>query len=218
MSGSFPVFDAAAGHLIARLVPRRALDIGAGSGKYGHLLAQHAPGCERVAVEINAGSVERFALRGLYQRVDVVDAARWWRDNMEEAFDLAIIGDCLQSMAKSEGLDLLNALVYRCAWLLVVVPEFVVQGAVDGTPGSVHRSAWSERDLHWHDLWAWDNVRSVSLALLRGYLPAGVPLEDVVRDFNAAHVPLMHFDGKAVVRPGRLRLVDHVREVAYRPR
>lgn len=218
MSGSFPIFDAAAEHLIGHIAPARALDLGAGAGKYGQLLARAAPACERVAVEIEPSHVERFALRDLYQRVDVADAARWWGDNAEEAFDLVVAGDCLQQMAKSEGLDLLNALVYRSAWVLVVVPEFVVQGMVQGLASAVHRSAWSERDLAWHDLWAWDNTRSVTMALLRGYRSAGTTLDTLVREFNDANVPLRDYDGAGLVRPGRLRLVDQPREAAYRPR
>ncbi len=218
MSGSFPIFDAVCEHLIGAMAPSRALDIGAGAGKYGRLLAKAAPACERVAVEVEQGHVERFGLHEAYQRVDVADAAQWWRSNTDEAFDLVIAGDCLQQMPKSEGLDLLNALVYRSAWLLVVAPEFVVQGAVDGLASAVHRSAWSERDLQWHDLWAWDNTRSVTLAVLRGYRPAPVTLDTVVRHLNDSHVPLHDYDGTGFVRPARLRLVDQPREAVYRPR
>ncbi|MBL8339920.1 MAG: hypothetical protein JNL30_00515 [Rubrivivax sp.] len=218
MSGSFPIFDAVSRHLIAALAPTSALDIGAGSGKYGRLLAEAAPACERVALEVEAAHAERFALPALYTRVEVADAARWWRRHPEQAFDLVIAGDCLQQMPKSEGLDLVNAMLYRSAYLLLVVPEFVVQGAVEGLDSAVHRSAWSERDLHWHDLWAWDNTRSVTLALLRGYRNATVSLDALVRDFNDAHVPVLDYDGSTHVRPCRLRLVDQAREAVYRPR
>jgi hypothetical protein len=218
MSGSFPIFDAACQHIITAVAPARTLDIGAGAGKYGRLLAVAAPAGERVALEVEAGHVDRFALRELYTRVAVVDATRWWREEPEEAFDLVIAGDSLQQMPKSEGLDLLNAMLYRSAYLLLVAPEFVVQGAVQGLASAVHRSAWSERDLQWHDLWAWDNTRSVTLALLRGYRSAPVTLEALVRGLNDAHVPVHDYDGVGVVRPCRLRLVDHAREAVYRPR
>lgn len=218
MSGSFPIFDAVARHLIATLAPATALDIGAGAGKYGRLLAETAPAGERVALEAEATHVEHFGLRELYSRVEVCDAADWWRQEPEAAFDLVIAGDCLQQMPKSEGLDLVNALLYRCGYMLLVVPEFVVQGAVQGHSSAVHRSAWSERDLHWHDLWAWDNCRSVTLMLLRGYRAAPLALDALVRGFNDAHVPVNDYDGTTLVRPGRLRLVDHARETVYRPR
>jgi SAM-dependent methyltransferase len=218
MSGSFPIFDAVCEHLIAAIAPATALDIGAGAGKYGRLLAAAAPACQRTALEIEPAHVERFALRELYPRVEVANAAQWWRHHVEEAFDLVIAGDCLQQLPKSEGLDLVNAMLYRSAYLLLVAPEFVIQGAVEGLASAVHRSVWSERDLQWHDLWAWDHTRSVTLMLLRGYRPAATTLEALVRGCNDAHVPVRDYDGTTLVRPCRLRLVDHAREAVYRPR
>lgn len=198
--------------------PARALDVGAGSGKYGRLLRAAAPACETAALEIDSTHLGRFALHELYQRVEIADATRWWCDNAEEIFDLVIIGDCLQHLPKSAGLDLLNAMVYRCAWLVVLAPEFIVQGAVDGADSAIHRSVWSERDMHWHDLWAWDNTRAMSLFVLRGYQPSPLPIDALVNNINEGVVPVRDYDGQGVVRPCRLRLVDHAREMAYRPR
>lgn len=218
MSGSFPVFDAVAEFVIGALRPARALDVGAGAGKYGRLLAAAAPECERVAIEIEPALVAQFGLSGLYQRVHTQDLATWWREHEDENFDLVIAGDCLQHLPKSEGLDFLNAMLYRCAYLMLVAPEFVVQGALEGRRSTVHRSAWSERDLHWHDLWAWDHVRSVTFMLLRGYRGSGLALDALVRQVNEQHVPVRDYDGQGLVRPCRLRLVDHAREAVYRPR
>lgn len=218
MPGSFPIFDAACQQLIGAIAPGRVLDIGAGSGKYARLVAAAAPECERVALEIEAQHIKRFALATLYHRVEHEDATAWWRAHPEESFDLVILGDCLQQMRKSEGLDLVNALLYRSAYLLLVVPEFVVQGPVEGLRSAVHIAAWSERDLQWHDLWAYDHLRSVTLMLLRGYRAAPSALDALVREFNEAHVPAHDYDGTTFVRPARLRLVDHPREAVYRPR
>jgi hypothetical protein len=218
VSGSFPIFDTAVEQFVAWLQPARALDVGAGSGKYAHVLRNAAPACERVAIEVEASYVERFGLRDLYHRVDLADATRWWRDEPEEAFDLVIVGDCIEHLAKSDGLDLLNAMVYRSAWVLVLAPEFIVQGVVDGVAAEVHRSVWSERDLYWHDLWAWDNTRAISLFALRGYRPSPLSIDDLMQRVNDGAVMLKDFDGQGLVRPWRLRMVDLPREVAYRPR
>lgn len=204
--------------LIEWLAPRVALDIGAGSGKYGRLLAEAAPDCERVAIEANESLLAQHGLGELYHQVDVADAAQWWRANPDEVFDLVIAGNCLEALPKSAGLDLLNAMVYRSSWVLVVTSEFVIQGAVEGADTAVHRSVWSERDFHWHDLWAWDNVRATTWLLLRGYQPSTLTIDTVVSRVNEGNVSLLDFDGQAIVRPCRLRLVDHAREVAYRTR
>jgi SAM-dependent methyltransferase len=216
MPGSFPVFDAVVRHLVTLLVPQRALDIGTGAGKYGRLLADAAPGCHRTGVEVEPSYVQAHDLQTLYHRLDLADATQWWRQHPSEAFDLVLLGDCIEHMPKSAGLDLLNAMVYRCGYLLVVAPEFIVQGAVDGVAAETHLSVWSERDLHWHDLWAWDNCRATTLMLLRGYLPTSLPMEALIDQLNAADLPLRHFDGVELVRPARLRLVAHRREVDYR--
>ncbi|MDP2004470.1 MAG: class I SAM-dependent methyltransferase [Rubrivivax sp.] len=218
MSGSFPIFDRVAEQFIGLAAPAGALDLGAGAGKYGRALRRLVPACESLAVEIDTRHVDAFALRDIYARVEIADAGRWWRDNPDEIFDLVIAGDCLQHLPKSEGLDLLNAMVYRCAWLLVLVPEFVVQGTVGGAGSAVHRSVWSERDMHWHDLWAWDNARAMSIFLLRGYQPSNLSIDSLVNIVNEGVVPVLDFDGQTVVRPCRLRMVDQSRELAYRPR
>jgi hypothetical protein len=176
------------------------------------------PVCERLAIEVDAGHVERFSLGSVYHQVETLDATRWWQEDPESAFDLVVIGDCLQHLPKSAGLDLLNALVYRCAWLVVLVPEFIIQGAVDGADSSVHRSVWSERDMHWHDLWAWDNARAITMFVLRGYQPSALNIDELVHRVNDAALPLKDYDGQGVVRPCRLRLVEHPREVGYRAR
>jgi trans-aconitate methyltransferase len=204
--------------LVTWISPARAVDLGAGAGKYGRLLSESVPACERVAVETSEDYVQRFGLRELYHRVDVDDVGQWWRRREEETFDLVVIGDCLEHLPKGQGLDLLNAMVYRCGWLIALVPEFIIQGPVDGNLGEVHRSVWSERDLHWHDLWAWDNTRAMTLLVLRGYQPSDISVDTLVTSVNQGALPLLDYDGQSQLRPSRLRLVDHAREVAYRPR
>lgn len=219
MPGSFPVFDEVVRQVVAWIAPGSALDIGAGAGKYGHMLRQIAPNCDCTGVEVHQPYVDQFGLRDVYARVEVDDIVSWCRRNEQATFDLAVIGDCLQILPKGDGLDVLNALVYRCAWLIVLVPEFVVQGASDVTPNEVHRSVWSERDFQWHELWAWDNARAMTMVILRGYRASAITLESIVGRINdEVTVHLMDFDGSSRVRPCRLRLIDHTREVAYRPR
>lgn len=216
MPGSFPVFDAVVRQLVTLLAPQRALDIGTGAGKYGRMLAEAAPACHRSGIEVEPSYVQAHGLQALYHQLHLADAASWWRQHPDESFDLVLVGDSIEHMPKSAGLDLLNAMVYRCGYLLVLAPEFIVQGAVDGVAAEIHQSVWSERDLHWHDLWAWDNCRATTLMLLRGYQAAPLPLEALVDQLNAADLPLRHFDGQALVRPARLRLVAQRREVDYR--
>jgi trans-aconitate methyltransferase len=219
MPGSFPVFDELMRHALAWIDPRSALDVGAGAGKYGRLLREIAPACETTGVEVDQTYIERFALRDVYTRIEVCDVTGWWQQSEQLTFDLVILGDCLQIMTKSAGADLLNAMVYRCGWLIVLVPEFVVQGAADTNRNEVHRSVWSERDFRWHDLWAWENARAMTLVILRGYRESTITLDSIVDRVNEqSNIPLLDFDGTTQVRPCRLRLIDQARETAYRLR
>lgn len=217
MSGSFPVFDGVLQHAIGCLTPLRALDVGAGAGKYGHLLAAVAPACQRSAIERDPACVQQHGLESLYHRVWVGDTAAWLAQAQPEVFDLVLIGQCLEQNLKSAGLDLLQALVHRCAWLVVVAAEHAAPVVIDQVAQAPNLSVWTERDLNWHDLWAWDHCRSTTLLVLRGLLPSPLSLAQLVDAINAADVPLRHFDGVTPVRPARLRLVEQRRELDYRP-
>lgn len=218
MPGSFVVFDSLVEHLITTIAPQSALDIGCGEGKYGQMLSRLRPDCRRSGVEMEASYIERFGLCELYHELHIGSAADWQTQAIDRQYDLAILGDCLEHMPKSAGLDLLNFLSYRSAYTLIISPEFVLQGSVDGVISEAHVSVWSERDLDWHDLWAWDNCRSVSCFLLRGYLPAPISLSQLVDGINDRALPIHEFhDRQTLVRPARLRLVNHWRETVYRP-
>lgn len=218
MPGSFVVFDSLVEQLISRIAPQSALDIGCGAGKFGQMLRRLAPDCKRSAVEAESSYSQKFGLRELYHELHIGAAADWQKQAIGHQYDLTLLGSCLAQMPKSAGQDLLNFLAYRSAYTLVITPEFVLQGSVDGVDSEAHVSVWSERDLGWHDLWAWDNCRSVSVFLLRGYLPAKVSLKQLVEQINAAALPVHEFhDRETLVRPARLRLVNHWRETVYRP-
>lgn len=215
MSGSFPVFDAVVQGLMVRLAPQRALDLGFCIGKYGQMLAATAPDCHRAGIELDPVRGQE-GLQGPYATVHAGDVRSWWRQHPHACFDLVILGDCLGYLPKSEGLDLLNFMVHRCGHLVAVAGEFPALGSPDGPIPNAPMSVWSERDLQWHDRWAWDNCRATTLMVLRGYQSSPVALHDLVDDLNGADLPVLHFDGQTFVRPARLRLGEARREVDYR--
>lgn len=216
MPGSFACFDPLSAELLAWLAPETVLDVGAGAGKYGHLVQRVCPAAAVTALELESDHVDRYALQQVYRDVVVEDAWSWCSRTPDLHFDVVVAGCCVQHLPKSQGLDLLNLLTYRSAWLLVVVPEFVVPGAAPAQASAVQRSVWSERDFHWHDRWAWDNCRTLSWVLLRGYRPSARSMEATVAHLNQARLPVLDFDGQTPVRPAWLRMVDHVRDVNYR--
>lgn len=144
------------------------LDIGPGEGKYGKLLRGARPDARLIGIELDADYVAEYKLRDLYDEVWVMDAGDLIND-ANRVFDAVIIGDCIEHMRKSVGLDLLNFLVYRSKVILVKFPLQMLQNAWEGHASEAHLSVWSKNDFNGMDcLFAERNF--ICLALVRGYL------------------------------------------------
>jgi trans-aconitate methyltransferase len=210
MPYSAPSFDEATKLMIQTLSPQRVLDIGCGAGKYGELLRSIVPAAHLTGIESEAGYIERFKLDLIYDDVRLMNATDLIANATEEFYDLVIIGDCIEHLPKSAGLDLLNFLTYRCAYILVIAPEFDVQNAHEGVRAEAHISVWSERDFEWHDLWATAAVMNMLLFVLRGYLKSAVSLPELVDRVNLMQPPLYSRTGK-FVKKCRLELKTRLR-------
>lgn len=206
MAGSFANFDGVVAASIDFLKPSTLLDVGSGSGKYGRML-RNARGddCHAVGVEIETSYIERFQLHSLYDEVWTADIFARLRSEPERNFDIAILGDCIEHMPKSYGLDLLNLLAYRTRYTFVISPEFYVQGAEDGIASQAHISVWSEADFAWHDRWAWDNCMMISMTILRGYLASGITFDELIDAINRTEVPIYKINADQVARPAYFR-------------
>ena len=144
------------------------LDIGAGEGKYGEMLRRVQPKTKLVAVELDAGYVEEYKLRDLYDEVWSADAADLM-NHLDRVYDAVILGDCIEHMRKSVGLDLLNFLVYRSRIIVVKFPLQMVQDSYQGHKSEAHISVWSEHDFRGMDC-LFAERDSICLAMVRGYL------------------------------------------------
>lgn len=218
MPTPLPVFDPAIEQIVRWIAPRSALDIGAGDGRLARMLRQAAPECRCAGIEGDARLVAGHGLAALYAPLYLESPASWWREHPEAVFDLVHAGASLTRMAHSEGIDLLQAMVHRAAWLLLVLPEFGIDSPADEPASARPASVWNERSLHWHDLWAFDHLRSVTLVLMRGLQPSATTIDELLARAAAAPPATLDFDGRTPVRPLGLRLVEHPRETAYRPR
>jgi SAM-dependent methyltransferase len=151
MPFSLPVFDAAVKALIARMAPASVLDIGPGAGKYGRMvnaLRKEGVKVERLAaLEIDPGYIARFELASIYDEVRCGDAARLADARSDETFDLVILGDVLEHLKKSDGIDLVDFLYYRVKYLLLVIPIDYIQGAWEGHAHEAHISTWYPSDF-----------------------------------------------------------------------
>ncbi len=164
------VFDDIVSRLMQEVNPKTCLDIGAGAGKYGRILRVYAPGCRSIAIEIEHDYVVDFGLNTIYDEVRTVDANELLRTSIDEAFDLVIMGDVIEHLRKSIGLDLVHFLAYRCRCLLTVFPVRYIQNSVRSYQSEAHISSWSQADFHHFDVVSPTQRSGQELVLIRGFL------------------------------------------------
>lgn len=151
MPVSAPVFDHHVAQLIQRMRPESVLDIGPGVGKYGIIVKRlrelGTPIGSLAAVEIDESYIEQFNLKDIYDVVQLGDASLLPDVGPDAAWDLVILGDVLEHMRKSRGVDLIEYLYYRTKYIVLVVPIDYIQGAVDGHAAEAHISTWYAGDF-----------------------------------------------------------------------
>lgn len=166
--------------------PKTVCDIGAGMGKYGRMIremnAMDLFQTHMTAVEIDPQYVEEYNLSEIYDEVMVADALDLLK-NPRHRFDLVVIGDCIEHLRKSAGIDLLNFLIYRSGYIAVIYP---IEYPQDGPPEhaqEAHISIWNECDfagMNCLHLRGQSDATRINLALIKGY----VPTENAVLSFG----------------------------------
>jgi SAM-dependent methyltransferase len=194
---SWDTFDKVLMRIAQLTRPTTVLDIGAGSGKYGELFREVATKARLTGIEIDTEVAERNGLAKIYDEVLNLDAIDAMAQLSHREFDLCIIGDCIEHMRKTEGLDLLNFLTYRCKYILIIAPEAMKMNLKPFYRG--HNSVWTARDFHWHDNWAVGRVVIQQLFVLRGYLQAEVPLLQLCETINREAFEIATPDHKAIL-------------------
>jgi len=174
MPYSSNAFDHWVGGMIGLLQPAKVLDIGPGAGKYGRIVREVAAKDDftshTTAIEIDESYVEEFQLRDIYDEV-IVDNALNLIDKPQTRFDLVLIGDCIEHIRKSAGIDLLNFLIYRTGYICVVYPDRFIQDDWEGHAAEAHISTWCPADFQdWellHHSWG-----GMHMFLVKGYQPS----------------------------------------------
>jgi hypothetical protein len=174
------IFDNAIAEIIKFIKPRTFLDLGAGAGKYGSIVKEIDPSIETIAVEIEKDYIEKFNLHSIYKQVWNISVTDLIQPKyFDSNFDVVMIGDILEHLKKSEGVDLLNFLIYRCRWIIVEFPHRYLQNAVDGYATEAHISVWTENDFLSFErtqMYAKDMQR---LIIFRGYSENIIPIKKI---------------------------------------
>lgn len=127
------------------------LDIGPGAGKYGALMGQLEKSrefkCHKLAVEVDGSYVDKYGLDRIYDEIWVRDASNLVLSAPDLTGDLVMLGDVIEHLPKSLGIDLIEYLLYRFRHLIVIFPINLSQGAWEGHVREAHVSLWYPEDF-----------------------------------------------------------------------
>lgn len=191
---SWTTFDETISRLIQMVKPRTVLDVGAGAGKYAELVRAIDPTIHITATELGEDSIQRHGLAEKYDVILRETSSSIIERHPVANYDLVIMGDVIEHMRKSEGLDFLNWINYRAKYIAIVVPEAMPMSRDPWYEG--HNSVWTDRDFSWHDNWCFSHIEQAQLFLLRGYLQHDLSMAEVCDQLNASDIMLEHFGGK----------------------
>ncbi len=92
-------------------------------------------------VELDTTYIQHFGLDRLYDSIYQEDIRNWENWTIKSG-DLAILGDVIEHIPKSVGLDLVDFITYNFKHLIVITPIDMVQGAWQGRQQERHVSRW----------------------------------------------------------------------------
>lgn len=145
------------------------LDVGCGAGKYAQLIREVIKKPFIEAIESERGYVKQFNLHKLYNRVYVESVVNFFDDKPDYVTNIVIIGDCLEHLKKSEGLDLINFLIYRCSYIIIVFTMKHIEFSWKGHASEAHKSVWTKEDFSQYD-YQYFKKGFMNMIILKGYL------------------------------------------------
>jgi SAM-dependent methyltransferase len=111
------------------------LDIGAGAGYYSKLLKHIFPNMD--AIEIFEPYIGAYQLESKYKNV--------WNENVLtfefDHYDIILMGDVLEHIEESEGIELVKKLYPKCNELVIAIPFNAKQGEYYGNIYETHLQA-----------------------------------------------------------------------------
>jgi len=144
-------------------------DIGIGAGKYGEIIKKIYPNAKLKGIEIDSEYINKFNLSEIYDEITHGDIKDYINENEGFIADVIIIGDLIEHLLKSEGIDLLNYLVYRAKKIIVVYPKKYIQYNVNDKSHEAHKSVWCKDDFKCFDFKIY-NAGYLSMVVIDGYL------------------------------------------------
>lgn len=125
--------------------PQTVLDIGAGAGKYGHLVRAVLPSARVDAVEVWQPYITEYKLKYLYNRIYKADVRFF--DYFH--YDMVILGDVLEHMTKEEAQAIWSNIKGKAKYAIFSIPiSDCPQGHVHGNPHEEHiKDDWTHEEV-----------------------------------------------------------------------
>ena len=177
MPTSLPLYDEDIFDLVRKVNPITILDVGPGYGRMGVALRERSPHSTIDAVEIDQEYRDKFNLSSIYNTVHIDHIKDFCASNPSLRYDIALFNDILEHLFRSEAMDVLDFMLYRCKFIVVQWPNNFLQDAWEGHESEVHRSNFHLRDFlnHQFDVLKYRRMDllghgfSMNYCVLRGY-------------------------------------------------
>lgn len=132
---------------IFRLKPSKILDVGVGSGKNGHLIRNSGYTGILDAIEPTQSYIKEFNLINTYNTIFPVSLQDFIKTEYKFKYDVAIFGDVLEHLFRSEVIDYLDYFLYKCKWVIICWPNNMAQDDYGGNPYEIHKCNFNINDL-----------------------------------------------------------------------
>lgn len=163
------LFDQQVRRFIEQKKFSKYLDIGSGAGKYGQIIREVIENPYIETIEPEKKYIKEFKLIKLYDKIYNTGVEHFFDSRPDYTTNVVIIGDCIEHLKKSDGIDLINFLVYRCNYLIIIFPSKVIQYSWQGHSMEAHRSIWTRNDFEDFD-YQYFRKEFMNLVIVKGLL------------------------------------------------
>jgi len=162
-------------------------DVGPGEGKFGKMIRELFGKKPRiVAVEPDKEVVKKCKLNEIYNHIEEKRAQDLIYRIPDFRTDIVIMGDILEHLKKSDGIDFLEFISYRCKYIILKFPSAYMQYAKKN-PFDAHVSIWQPKDFHNNDyvpVVAEEEEKYTNLIILQGFFGG---MEDMYMKCDKQH-------------------------------
>lgn len=163
-------FDTKLKSIIKKSKYSKYFDIGIGAGKIGKIIREiKGQSVYLSGVEIEGEYIDKFSLNTIYDDIYNGDAIDYVDSKPSFSTECVFIGDCIEHIRKSDGIDLINYLVYRSKEIIILFPNKYIQYDWMGHTSEAHRSVWSKTDFDGFE-YTYETRDYMNLVRIKGYI------------------------------------------------